>query len=80
MSQENGCLTRDEVRRFAMETNATVLWRHIQMADRGHCTWDEAMQAAAIYLSQANVQLIDDMRRISSLTISPYVVKENRDV
>jgi len=56
MSRKTGyanVLTRDDVMRMAMEIGSPELWAFIQMHEHGQCSWEEAMQGAAIHLAQA---------------------------
>lgn len=71
-------LSRDEVIRLAASINSPELWAFITMADHRQCTWDEAMQGAAVHLAQVCARHREaTAARLRDMPIAePYVMQQ----
>jgi hypothetical protein len=68
-------LTHDEVKRVGYETNSAVIYKFIMMYEMGHCTWEQAMQGAALHFSRlVEMQRAEILRLISHMPPQPIVV------
>jgi hypothetical protein len=52
MDIDTGPSTRDDVRELAIKSDDPILYRCIQMHEHGYLSWEQAMQLAAISLSE----------------------------
>ncbi len=54
-------MSRDEVIDLAIKNNHTLLYHYCEAYTHGLCSWEEAMQAVAINLSEINNELTKEL-------------------
>lgn len=60
-------MTPDEVMFLSVRISSPVLYRCCQMAMSGGCSWQEAMQVAAVELAKISVQQHAEIVRLTGL-------------
>ncbi len=69
-----GQLSPEEVTMLAFRMNAPMLYHCCQMAMHGGCTWEEAMQTAAIEQAKVIEQQQDELVRLIGLMPAQMVL------
>lgn len=68
-----GQLSPEEVTLLAFRMNSPTLYNYCQMAMYGGCTWEEAMQTAAVEQAKVIAQQHAELVRLMSLMPAPVL-------
>lgn len=69
--------SQEDVKRYAMEINSPILYQAVKSYEAGTCTWEAAMQVAAVTLAKHCAEITKQHIDLMQRQPAPMILKES---
>ena len=69
--------SQEDVKRYAMEINSPILYQAVKSYEAGNCTWEVAMQVAAVTLARHCAEITKQHIDLMQRQPAPMILKES---
>ena len=69
--------SQEDVKRYAMEINSPILYQSVKSYEAGNCTWEVAMQVAAVTLAKHCAEITKQHIDLMQRQPAPMILKES---